>query len=74
MLPDRATAHRAAAMKNQNIFRPKQLVEVTNSVKGLSSQFLDHNATKTSVFYWMGEYFEQIFYQFAWRIYKQLFL
>ena len=50
MLPDRATAHRAAGMKNQNIYHPKQLVEVTNSVKGLSSQFLDHNASKPPFF------------------------
>jgi len=50
MLPDRATAHRATAMKNRNIYHPKQLVEVTNSVKGLHSKFLDHNAPKPPFF------------------------
>ena len=46
MLPDRATAHAKNSVKNRNIYHPKDLVSIVNTVQGLKAEFLDHNAPK----------------------------
>ena len=46
MSPDRATARRTRAMKGRNIYHPKDLVDIVNTVQNLEAHFLNHNVKK----------------------------
>ena len=52
LINDVTVAHAKTAIKKKNIFHPSEVVELMNSVDGISAEFVDH--TKENCYFKTG--------------------